>query len=90
MKVVNLRQFKAKQDRAARREKGKKLPPDHLAPLIKIPSTAIKSSEDDDFDRMVDNMVKDSDALLRGSEWLLRAAERLRKDSRKINKFQSD
>ncbi len=77
MKVVNLKQFKAER----KETKGKKLPPEHLAPLLKIPSTAIKSSEDDDFDAMVDNMAKDSERLLRGSRWLLTAAERLRKDS---------
>lgn len=80
MKVVSLRQFKAKRAKAEKKP-GKKLPPDHLAPIIKIPPTAIKSSDNDDFDMMVKNMAKDSDALLRGSEWLLRAAERLRKDS---------
>ena len=81
MKVVNLKHFKAEK-KAAKKEQGKKLPPEHLALPIKIPSTAMKSSEEDDFDAMVDNMAKDSERLLKGSRWLLSAAERLRKESR--------
>lgn len=80
MKVVDIRQSRAKQAKAGKKT-GEKLPPEHLASLTKIPSTAIKSSDEDDFDMMVKNMAKDSERLLRGSAWLISAAERLRKDS---------
>ena len=81
MKVVDLRQFKAKRAKAAKKRPGKKLPPDHLAPVRSITPKEIKSSDGDDFDTMVENMSEDSDALHRGSVWLLRYAERLYKDS---------